>query len=146
MWHDNNIQSNVHHRKTLITQLNHLASLAKWLSVPLQTKWLQVRIPLLSTSDIVPGSSKEFLEVQETIECKFTLKCVCDMITKYSQKHYTDEYSQHSSMIWPIWLNSWVFVYKLSGYGLKSRCYHLNFRYNACFEQGVPRHWGNYRV
>ena len=29
-------------------QLNHLASLAKWLSVRLRTKWLWVRIPLLS--------------------------------------------------------------------------------------------------
>ena len=30
------------------TQLNHLASLPKWLSVPLQTKWLGVRVPLTS--------------------------------------------------------------------------------------------------
>ena len=30
------------------TQLNHLANLAKWLSVRLQTKWLWIRIPLLS--------------------------------------------------------------------------------------------------
>ena len=30
------------------TQLNHLASLAKWLSVPLRTKWLWVRVPMQS--------------------------------------------------------------------------------------------------
>ena len=30
------------------THLNHLASLTKWLSVPLQTKWLWAGIPLLS--------------------------------------------------------------------------------------------------
>ena len=30
------------------TQVNHLASLAKWLSVHLQTKWLWVRVPLQS--------------------------------------------------------------------------------------------------
>ena len=48
--------------------------------------------------------------------------------------------------IWPVWLNGWVFVYKLSGCGFKSCCCHLNFRYYACFEQGDPWHSGNYRV
>ena len=28
---------------------------------------------------------------------------------------YRDKYSQHSSIIWPIWLHDWVFVYELSG-------------------------------
>ena len=32
----------------LTTQLNHLASLAKWLSVRLRTKWLWVQVPLQS--------------------------------------------------------------------------------------------------
>ena len=41
---------------------------------------------------------------------------------------------------WPVWLNDWVFVYKLNGYDFESRCNHLNFRYRACFEQGVPLH------
>ena len=36
-----------------------------------------------------------------------------------------------------VWLNGWVFVYKFSGCGFESRCCHLNFRYHACFEQGV---------
>ena len=35
-------QSNSPYIKVHTTQLNHLASLAKWLSVPLQTKWLSV--------------------------------------------------------------------------------------------------------
>ena len=52
----------------------------------------------------------------------------------------------HSSIIWPVWLNGWVFIYELSGCGFKSRCNHLNFRFRACFEQGVPSHSGNYRV
>ena len=34
-WHDKNIQSNAPYRKVLTTQLNYLASLAKWLSVRL---------------------------------------------------------------------------------------------------------------
>ena len=48
---------------------------------------------------------KEFLDIQATIECGFTLKRVRDMIKTYSQMHRTDKYSQHSSIIWPAWLN-----------------------------------------
>ena len=58
----------------------------------------------------------------------------------------TDKYSQQSSIIWPVWLNGWVFVDELSGCGFESSCSHLNFRFRACFEQGVPWHSGNYRV
>ena len=54
--------------------------------------------------------------------------------------HHTDRYSQHSSVIWPVWPNSWVFVYKLSSCGFESRCCHLNFRYGDCFERGVSWH------
>ena len=46
----------------------------------------------------------------------------------------------------PVWLNGWVFVYELSGCGFESSCSHLNFRFCACFEQGVSWHSGNYRV
>ena len=42
---------------------------------------------------------------QATIECGFTLKRIRDMIRTYSQMHRTDKYSQHSSIIWPVWLN-----------------------------------------
>ena len=51
------------------------------------------------------ASSKEFLYIQASIECGFTLKRVRDMIKTYSQMHRTDKYSQHSSIIWPAWLN-----------------------------------------
>ena len=43
--------------------------------------------------------SKEFLDIQATIECGFTLKRERDMIKTYSQMHGTDKYSQHSSII-----------------------------------------------
>ena len=39
-----------------------------------------------------------------------------------------------------------MFVYELSGCGFASSCSNLNFRFRACFEQGVPWHSGNYRV
>ena len=41
-WHDNCIESNAPYRYVLTTQLNHLASLNKWLRVRLRTKWLRV--------------------------------------------------------------------------------------------------------
>ena len=37
-----------------------------------------------------------------------------------------------------VWPNGRVFVYELSGSGLESSCCHLNFRFHACFKQGVP--------
>ena len=37
-----------------------------------------------SPSDFAPASSKEFLDIQATIERGFTLKCVRDMTRTYS--------------------------------------------------------------
>ena len=86
------------------------------------------------------------LDIQANIECGFTLKIVRDMIITYRQMHRTDNYSQYSSVIWSVLPNGWVFVYELSGCGFKSTCRHLNFRYRACFGQGVPWHLGKYKV
>ena len=55
----------------------------------------------------------------------------------YSQMHRTDKYSEHSSIIWSVWPNGWVFVYELSSSGFESSCSHLTFRFRACFEQGA---------
>ena len=49
--------------------------------------------------------SKEFLDTQANIECIFTLSPLRDMIRTYSQMHLPDRYSQHSSIIWSVWLN-----------------------------------------
>ena len=43
--------------------------------------------------------------IQATIECGFTQKCICDGTRTYSQMHCTDKYSQHSLIMWPLWLN-----------------------------------------
>ena len=37
-----------------------------------------------SASDIASVSSKEFLDIHAITECRFTLKCVCDMIKTHS--------------------------------------------------------------
>ena len=47
-WHDKKRQSNAPYRHVLTTQLNHLASWDKWLSLRLWTKWLWIRVPLQS--------------------------------------------------------------------------------------------------
>ena len=91
-------------------------------------------------------SIKEFLDIQVTVECRFTLILVHNMITTYSQMHHTDKFSQLSSIICPVWLNSWVFFYKSRGCGVESCCCHLNFRYGTCFKQEVTWNSGNYRL
>ena len=62
-------------------QIDHLAKLALQLR-GLQTKWLWVRISLLS--GVAPASSKEFLDIQATIPCRLTLRLVRDMIISHS--------------------------------------------------------------
>ena len=90
-------------------QLNYFVTLTKWFSVHLQTKWLCVRIPLLSLKLQIwrPLWGRSSLTFRQTVECRFSLKLVCDMIIAYSQMHRSDKYSQHSSIIWPVWLNGW---------------------------------------
>ena len=130
-WSDCNwIRTHNHlvHKRTL----NHLAKLAKWLSCVVSTY-------LYGAFDCMFLSCH--VRVSEWIHTR-----VRDMIKTYSQMHRTDKYSQHSSIIWPAWLNGWVFVYELSGCGFESSCSHFTFRFRACFEQGVPWHSGNYRV
>ena len=39
-----------------------------------------------------------------------------------------------------------MFVHELTGCEFESSSSHLNFRFRACFEQGVPSDSGNYRV
>ena len=84
---------------------------------------------------------RNFLIFRRTIECGFTLKPERD-VKEYSHMHLTNKYSQHSSIIWPVLLNGWVFVCELNGYGFESSYSLLNFRYGACFVQGFPWHSG----
>ena len=37
-------------------------------------------VAVTQISDIAPVSSREFLDIQATAECRFNLKCVYDMI------------------------------------------------------------------
>ena len=93
--------------KQTLNHLAKLASLAKWLSICLRTKWLWVRISLLLLKLQIwqlPRAGS-FLTFKQTIECGSTLKLVRDMIRTYSQMHRADKYSEHSSIIWTIWLH-----------------------------------------
>ena len=83
---------------------------------------------------------------QATPECGFTLKRESDMTRTYSQMHRSDEYSEHSSTICPVWPNGWVFVSELSGSGFEWSCSYFNFRFCTYFKQGFPWHWVTSRV
>ena len=86
--------------------------------------WVNGWVFVYELAIIAPTWSKEFLNIQSTIECEFSLKRVRDMIRTYSNIQPTDKYSQYGSIIWPIWLNGWVFFYELSGCGFESSCSH----------------------
>ena len=60
----------------------NFASLAKWSSVRLRTKWLWVRISLLSRKIQIWRllRARNSLTFRQTIECGFTLKLVRDMV------------------------------------------------------------------
>ena len=69
-----------------------------------------------------------------------------DMRRTYSQIHPTDKYSEHDSLIWSVSSNGSLFVYELCDSEFESSCSHFNFRFCACFKQGVSWHSGNYEV
>ena len=71
-------------------------------------------------SDFAPPSTKEFLDIQATIECGFALKRVRDMTRIYSQMDGTDKFSEDT------------------GSPFESSCSHFTYRFLALFEQGVP--------
>ena len=84
------------------------------MSVCLRTKCLLVWIPLLSlkTSDIAPVSSKQFLDTQATIECRFTLKRVRGMIRTYSQAYISLQVSTSSANL-SLPRSSFLIIHKL---------------------------------
>ena len=60
---------------------------AKTSRLRVQTKWLwgSNPVPVTQTSDIAPALTKEFLDIQATTECRFTLKHVRGTIRTYGQ-------------------------------------------------------------
>ena len=55
-----------------------------------QSKMLLTLKQGLSDSNEIKARSKEFLDIQATIECRLTLKYVQDMIITYCQMHRTE--------------------------------------------------------
>ena len=64
--------------------------------------------------------ARSSLTLKQTIECGFMLRLVHDMMITYNQMQHADKYSQHSTIIWPVWLNGWVFIQESSGCGFTS--------------------------
>ena len=67
---------------------------------------------------------------------------VLDKLHSLSDCHWT---RTHNHLV-QTFSQTGQFIYELSGCGFDSSWSHLNFRFRACFEQGVPWHSGNYRV
>ena len=57
------------------------------------------------TSNIAPVSSMEFLNIQATVECKFTLKCARGMIRTYCKNILTTQLNHLAS------LSKWLSVH-----------------------------------
>ena len=81
--------------------LNDLASLAKWLSVQLRTKWLWAWLPLLSLKLQIWHliRARRFLTFRQTIECGFTLKLIRDMIITCRQSKIVTESSKLTNFL-----------------------------------------------
>ena len=45
------------------------------------------------------------MDTDKDMEYGFTLRTVRDMIITFSRMHRRDKYPQHSSIIWPAWVN-----------------------------------------
>ena len=63
-------------------------------------------VAITYTSNFAPASRKEFLDIEATIERVFTLRRVGDITRTYNQMHHTDNYSDNSSVPWPVSPNS----------------------------------------
>ena len=107
-------------------QLNDVASSAKWFSI----------FYGLSSCDfesccwyILSPSIKELLDSQANTESEFTLKYIRETIITYSEMHCTSKYLQYSSIIKPVCLNGWLFVYELSGCGFEPRCSQMEIHF-----------------
>ena len=97
--------------------LNHLAKLAKWLSCVV--------------SNYLYGP---FDCVLLSIRTSYSIR-VHDMITTHDE---------HSSIIWPVWLNGWVFVNELSGW-VRLPLQSLKIQISRLFRARCSSHSGNYR-
>ena len=87
-----------HNLLVLKRALNHLAKLAKWFSVCLRTKWLWVRIPLLSLKLQICCllRARHSLTLRQTIKCRFTQKFARDMIITYSYGLLNKQFINHA--------------------------------------------------
>ena len=51
------------------------------------------------------------------------------MTVTYIQMHQIYKFSKHNSILWPVWLNGWLFNYKLIDREFEFSFCHLNFNY-----------------
>ena len=93
------------------------------MSVCLQTKWLWVRVTLLSlkTSAMAPASSKKFLDIHASYRVWIhSQTCTWHDNNIQSNALYRkllttqlNHLNKKRKKSWPVWLNGWVLVYEL---------------------------------
>ena len=98
------------------------------MSVCLRTKWLWIRIPLLSLKLQVWRllQARSYLTFRQTIECRFTLKLVRDMMKTYRQ-----------AWKFALWLLVLSLVYKVSAKNVEKSYLSWNWR----VIQTLKRNW-----
>ena len=105
-WHNNNIQSNEPGRQVVTTQHNHLASLTKWLSVHLRTKWFWVRIQLQSLEECLIRGTKSWMYFELYLRglCKTSINTPSNACDADSLILISDRIFQETSLVWLFWL------------------------------------------
>ena len=79
-------------------------------SIKIEVVLCSIPVAVTSPSNFLPACSKDFLDIQATIECGFILNCVRDMTRTSSQMDRTDKYSEQSLIFWSVGGNGLVFL------------------------------------
>ena len=98
------------------------------MSICLRTKWLWVQVPLQSLKFQISRLFRErssFTCMQLHSVDLIETRMWHDKSTQLN--HHKGTYSHHSSIIWPVWIKGWVYVYQLSGCVFESFCSQILF-------------------
>ena len=113
-----------------------------------KSQWVWPKILTNMVVKVLLGFGKNSVVCEN--ECHVVLEHNCLNQDRYSNCNWTRAHGHlvHKGTLKFLTklVHVWVFVFELSCRGFDSSCSHLNFRFRACFEHGVPWHSGHYRV
>ena len=130
--------------QTLIVRKRTLNYLAKFNHL---TKYLWIWIPLQSFKLITSVLSKEFLDIQATTECRFTLKYVFEIMRKHSLLVILAIFFSAFSCIHFMSISFWKQRYLSRDHRISCPAHHLEQTDNKSFSGMIgPRHKTKSRV